>query len=519
MTQATMSRRRGGRAARRAARADGPPESERPVRGGLEGGRYAPLAESDLRALHRAVLEILETVGLADPPPSCVEACTARGARLDRNGRLCFPPALVEDVIAAATRDFALCGRIPELDLEPRGRRVHFGTAGAAVYIVDARSGRYRDSTLADLHDAARLADTLEHLHLFQRPLVCRDLEDPFEMEINTLYACLAGTRKHVGVSFGHPRRLAAALPMLHLLAGSEAAFRSRPFVSLSCCFVVPPLKFAADACRVLEAGARAGIPILLLAAGQAGATAPAALAGAVAQTMAEVLAGLVYLHCVVPGAPALLGPWPFVSDLRTGAMSGGSGEQALLMAACAQMGRFYGIPTGVASGMTDSKVCDQQAGYEIGINHALVANAGANILYEAAGMRGSLLGFSFEGLVIDNDAVGAVLRTLRGIETGTDGLSVEVVREVCIAGPGHYLGHPQTLDLMRRGYLYPVVGDRSNPREWLERGATTVLDRAVALTEDILHRHRPRYIDRRTDEEIRRRLPIRLPPPETGGG
>lgn len=516
MTRATMVRRRGGRAARRAERAS--PPAEPPVRAGLEGGRYAPLSEGELRAIHEAALDILETVGLADPIPSCVAACTARGARLDERGRLCFPRGLVEDVIAAAPRDFALCGRDPELDVHPRGRRVHFGTAGAAVHIVDARSGRYRDSTLADLYDAARIVDRLEHLHLFQRPLVCRDIADPFEMEVNTLYACLAGTRKHVGVSFGHPRQLAAAREMLYLLAGSEDAFRARPFASLSCCFVVPPLKFAADACRVLEAAAYTGIPVLLLAAGQAGATSPAALAGAVAQAVAEVLAGLVYLHAVVPGAPAVLGPWPFVSDLRTGAMSGGSGEQALLMAACAQMGRFYDLPTGVASGMTDSKLCDQQAGYEIGINHALVANAGANILYEAAGMRASLLGFCLEGLVIDNDAIGAVLRTLKGIEVGPDSLSVEVVREVCVSGPGHYLGHAQTLDLMERAYLYPVVGDRSSPREWIERGATTVVDRAIGLTEDILRRHRPRYIERRIDEEIRRHLPIRLPPVDAGG-
>ncbi len=513
MTQAMVTRRRGGRTARRAERARVPPAAERPVRAGLEGGSYGPLSESDCRAIHEAALDILETVGLADPIPSCVELCTARGARLSEHGRLCFPRALVEEVISAAARDFPLCARDPELDIHPGGRRVHFGTAGAAVHIVDARSGRYRESTLADLHDAARIVDLLEHLHLFQRPLVCRDLEDPYEMEINTLYACLAGTRKHVGVSFGHPRQLAAALGMLHLLAGSEEAFRARPFVSLSCCFVVPPLKFAEDACRCLEVAVRAGMPVLLLAAGQAGATSPAALAGAVTQAVAEVLAGLVYVHCIEPGAAALLGPWPFVSDLRTGAMSGGSGEQALLMAACAQMGRFYDIPTGVASGMTDSKVCDQQAGYEIGINHALVANAGANIVYEAAGMRASLLGFSLEGLVIDNDAIGAVLRTLRGIDTGPDSLSVEVVREVCIAGPGHYLGHPQTLDLMQKSYLYPVLGDRSSPKEWIERGSTTVLDRAIALTEDILRRHRPRYIEPELDAAIRARLPIRLPP------
>jgi trimethylamine--corrinoid protein Co-methyltransferase len=45
----------------------------------------------------------------------------------------------------------------------------------------------------------------------------------------------------------------------------------------------------------------------------------------------------------MAPGHPAVFGTWPFVSDLRTGAMSGGSGEQALLSAGCAQMHKFYG--------------------------------------------------------------------------------------------------------------------------------------------------------------------------------
>ncbi len=85
-------------------------------------------------------------------------------------------------------------------------------------------------------------------------------------------------------------------------------------------------------------------MPVLLLSAAQAGATSPAALAGTIVQAVAECLAGLVYVNALKPGAPAIFGTWPFVSDLRTGAMSGGSPEQALLSAGCAQMGHFYDL-------------------------------------------------------------------------------------------------------------------------------------------------------------------------------
>ncbi len=237
-----------------------------------------------------------------------------------------------------------------------------------------------------------------------------------------------------------------ASLEMLHAIAGSEAKWRERPFVSQSNCFVVPPMKFATDACRCLEAAVAGGMPVLLLSAGQAGATAPASLAGALAQEVAEVLAGLVYVNAIKPGHPAIFGLWCFVSDLRTGAMSGGSPEQALLSAMAGQMAHYYDLTGGTASGMTDSKVADAQAGAEKALNHALVGNSGANLIYESAGMHASLLGFSLESLVIDNDVIGAAQRTIRGVRVDEETLSFETIRDVCLNGPGHYLGSEQTL-------------------------------------------------------------------------
>ena len=234
--------------------------------------------------------------------------------------------------MARAARHFVLHGQDPKHDMEPWGSRVYFGTAGAAVHIVDAKTGVYRDSTTKDLYDIARVVDTLEHLHFYQRSVVCREVATPLEMDINTAYASVSGTTKHVGTSWVQPQHVEASLEMLHLIAGGEDKWRARPFVSQSNCFVVPPLKFAYDACLCLETAVRGGMPVLLLSAGQAGATAPAALATALVQEVAECLAGLVYVNAIKPGAPAIFGTWCFVSDLRTGAMSGGSPEQALAL-------------------------------------------------------------------------------------------------------------------------------------------------------------------------------------------
>jgi trimethylamine--corrinoid protein Co-methyltransferase len=513
MTEADCTtRRRGGRETRRALRAQPLSIADSAVRPGMSGGQYKPLTDADMQRIHAAALTLLETVGLDRAIPSCVEAMTARGCFRNSHDRLCIPRGLVEDVLATCARHFVLHARDPRHDLEPWGNKVYFGTAGAAVHIVEPETRSYRESLLVDLYDAARIVDLCDNIHFFQRTLTARDMITGHDLDINTLYACIAGTSKHVGTSMVEPAHVEECLRMLHVVAGSEAKWRERPFVSQSNCFVVPPMKFAEDACRCLEAAARGGMPVLLLSAAQAGATSPAALAGTVVQAVAECLAGLVYINCVVPGAKAIWGPWPFVSDLRTGAMSGGSGEQALITSACAQMGHFYDLTVGSAAGMCDAKLPDMQAGYEKGVTAGISALTGVNMLYESAGMHASLLGFCHESLLIDNDMLGAINRNVRGIEVNDDTISLDVISKVCLEGPGHYLGSEQTLALMQKEYVYPLIANRMSPKEWYEAGRPDIVERATARKREILSGYYPDYLAADVDSVLRGNHDIKLP-------
>ena len=509
MTKKTS--RMGGRAARQALRAAPIPEEEKPVRPGLQSGRYQPLTQEEVERIHEAALQTLETIGFANALPSIIERVTAAGGTYTEDERLLIPRSLVDEALAECAKNITLHGQDPRYDLELSGSRAYFGTAGAAVHIVDTVKREYRESTAQDLYDAARIVNQMEHIHFFQRSMVLRDIEDPAQMDFNTCYAAIAGTAKHVGTSFVEPAHAHQAIDMLEMIAGGEAAWRERPFVSCSCCFVVPPMRFAEDACRVLEACVERGMPVLLLAAGQAGATSPASLAGAVVQEVAEVLGGLVYVNLIKPGHPAIFGTWPFVSDLRTGAMSGGSGEQAVLMAACGQMGRYYGLPTGIAAGMADAKLPDAQSGYEKAYTNVLAGHSGANLIYEAAGMHASLLGCCLESYVIDNDMLGAINRTIRGIEITEESLSVDTIRDVCIGGPSHFLGHNQTMTLMQRDYVYPELGDRLSPKEWNEKGRPDLLEMARTKVAEILSGARPSHLSLEMDRQIRDHFPVRL--------
>ena len=500
--------RAGGRAARRALRQAPLEEALRPIRPGLKGGQYRPLSEEGERKIHEAALTALWEIGLSQAPDTGIEIMTKAGAVLGDNGRLHFPRSLVEDMVDKAARNITLYARDSEYDLTLSNKRTYFGTAGAAVHVVDAATGDYHPSTTQDLYQAAQLAQQLDNIHFFQRSMVCRDVEDPLLMDINTLYASCAGTQKHVGTSFSDPDNVDPCFDLIHMIAGDEAKWRARPFISNTNCFVVPPMRFATESCTTMEYCIRHGMPILLLSAGQAGATAPASLALAITQAVAECLAGVVYVNALSPGHPAIFGTWPFVSDLRTGAMSGGSAEQALLSAGCAQMHQFYDLPGGAAAGISDSKLTDMQAGWEQGITNVLAGLAGLNMVYEAAGMHASLLGFSLESLVLGDDILGQVLRCVRGIEVDDDTLNLDVIKSICLDGPGHYLGSDQTLSLMQKDYVYPTLGNRMSPKEWEEVNRPDLLQQAIQRKEALLEAAIPQ-LSPELDQAIRERWSI----------
>lgn len=507
----TQSRRSGGRAARHALRSAPLAEDVRPVRSGMAGGNLKALSDAEVLRIHKAALTVLDEIGIADAPQSGIEIMVNAGARLGDDGRLRFAPSLVEDMLAKAARDITLHGRKPEHDLILSGTNVHYGTAGAAVNMVDPEGRNYRHSMLQDLHDAARITDRLDNIHFLQRPMVARDLPDNLELDLNTLYACCTGTTKHVGTSITEPANVQDCLELCYAMAGGEGAYRTRPFASNSNCFVVPPLKFATESCEVMEACIRGGMPVLLLSAGMAGATAPATLAGAIVQAVAECLAGIVYVNAVQPGHPAIFGTWPFVVDLRTGAMSIGSGEQALLTAGCAQMHQFYGLPGGAAAGATDSKLPDMQAGWEQMCSNVMAGLSGLNMVYEAAGMHASLLGFCHESLILGDDIIGQALRCLKGIEVTDDTLAIEAMREVCMGGPGHYLGVGETLARMETDYVYPFHGDRTSPKEWEENAKPDLIEGARLRKETMLAEPSRAALDPILDAQIRAQFPIKL--------
>src|SRR3546814_19342242 len=100
----------------------------------------------------------------------------------------------------------------------------------------------------------------------------------------------------------------------------------------------------------------------------------------------------------------------------------------------------------------------------------------------------------------------------LKGIEVTEESLSLDVIDDVC-KGPGHFLGHAQTLALMNSEYLYPGLLDRDSRDDWERKGARHIRDTARERARKVLAKPWPEVNPGDLAAEIRPRFALRLQP------
>jgi trimethylamine---corrinoid protein Co-methyltransferase len=357
------------------------------------------------------------------------------------------------------------------------------------------------------------LQDTLTNVSWFTRCCVATDLPDIFDLDVNTVFALMKGTTKPVATSFTIHDHVAPIMRMVDIGLGGDGTsglFRTMPFLKAHISPMISPMRYGEDAVMVTLACIEHGIPLSCITAAQSGATAPATLAGFLAQSLAETLASLVMVNVIKPGHPMVFSNWPLVVDLRTGSFVGGGGEISVMNAASAQLSNWLGLPSGVASSMTDAKVPDAQYGAEKGISSLAAALAGGNLIYESSGMMASLLGASFEAFILDDEMHSLIYRAMRGVEVNEESLGYEAIREA-VLGPGHFLGGAHTIAAMQRDYFYPTIADRDAPVTWDEKGRPDAWTRAKAAARHVLETHHPSYLSPEAEARMRAEFPIRL--------
>ena len=470
---------------------------------GLVGGRYKPLTDEQVRRIHQASLAILERTGVQVEEPEALRLFTEAGTDVDGN-RVRLPQSLIEDTLDKAPSRVVLAGRNPDNDLILEGARVHIGTGGAALQVLDLETSKIRKAVLRDVADMARIVDALDNIHFYLIPIYPTDMSKE-NVEINKYYASLANTSKHVQAGVYTIQGIRDVVEMCERISGGPEPLRERPIVSFITSWMVSPLKFDAGVTTLLIECCRQRVPVVLSAAPMAGSTAPVTLAGMLAQLNAEQLAGLALTQLAQPGCPVLIGPIPATADMRSGKYLSGSVELGMCNAAITQLAHFYEVPIYNSAGMTEAKIPDIQAGMEKAQSVIQVALAGANFIHHAAGMLEDMSTIAYEQFVIDNELLGMAMHAVRGIEVNDDTLALDVINQV---GPGgHYLMEEHTMRYMRTELYYPsAVFDRQGREMWEETGGTDAWTRAKEIARRILAEHQPEPLDPQVDAWIRER-------------
>ncbi|TKJ31761.1 MAG: trimethylamine methyltransferase [Chloroflexi bacterium B3_Chlor] len=474
-------------------------------RTGLIGGQYKPLSEEQIRRIHEASLAVLEATGISVDNEEAQALFREAGARVDGN-RVRISRAMVEEALDQAPSRVLLAGRDAAHDLLLEGKRIYAGTGGSPTQVLDPGAQTVRPGTLSDLADLVRLADALEHVDFVVIPLYPTDVPT-VNVPINRFYTSLTNTTKHVMGGMDSVRGAEQVLKMGVRIAGSLEALRERPFISCIACWMISPLHLDDGVTDILVHWCRHGLPVVLSSAPMAGSSAPVTLAGTLVQLNAEQLSGIVLTQLIQPRTPVLAGYIPGVADLRTGGYLGGAVEFGMMQAAAAQMAQFYGVPIYCSGGMTDSKLPDQQAGYEKMVTLLLAAMGGCNYIHHAVGMITNMSCVSLEQTVIDDELVGIVKRVLRGINVTDETLATEAIERV---GPGgNFLMDDHTVKFMRSEFFFPKIGNRRDRRVWEQEGKVDTRARAAARAERLLHEHQSPGLPPEVDATLRTEFPI----------
>ncbi len=479
---------------------------------GLDGGIYKPLSSEGIQAIHDASLTILEKTGMTYESGlgETVETLGNAGATVDRDRRrIRFPRDLIRQQIAKAPSQVILYARDGKNDLDLTEDKVHMGTGGAAVKILDLETGQPRSSTLRDLYDLGRLVDRLDHIHFFLRPCIPTDIPEA-DYDANMFYACLKATGKHVMSGVNDEAGLHRVIDMAAMLAGGKQQLKSKPFISIITSFAISPLKLCTQSTLIMQECNRQGIPVALSAAPMSGSTSPMTMAGTLAQLHAEQLAGITICQLTQPGAPLLYGGIPGMANMATMGYSGGGVECGMMNAAIHQLAAHIRVPNYNSAGLTDAKLPDAQAGWEKAMTILLGAMGGSNYMHHSAGMLESMLTVAPEQYVIDDEIIGMACKVLKGIAVDAEHLALEVIDTV---GPsGNFMMSPHTMQYMRSEYFQGNgVTDRKSRHQWDQGGSTDTRERAKAIARKILAAEENSYIPADIEHALRKKFTILL--------
>jgi trimethylamine--corrinoid protein Co-methyltransferase len=452
--------------------------------------RLEVLTPGQIQQIQSATLHVLEHVGVHFPSQRALQVFAEHGAQVDGESQVVrMAPELVTGALSHAPRSYVLSGRAPGTELILDGTASYFGTDGCGTLTLDFETGEQRRSCKEDVARMARVCDFLSSVSFYWPMVSAQDFGRL--APLHELDAAFCNTVKHVQsetVMGEVPAQY--AVRMAEAIAGDRERMRSRPPFSVLICTIAP---LGQDP-EGIEAGmvyAEAGIPVGFMAMPNMGATAPAVPGGALAVGNAEVVSAMVLMQLVAPGAPVFYSLLASVMDPRTADYIVAIPEKYLCNTAAVQLAHDWGVPVlAGAFGMDAAKPATWQIGRDHVYTALMVPLAGADLVTGGGMLKASTL-LVPEQIIYDDEIYHTHRVLVQGIDTGADGLALDVIAAV---GPrGHYLTQEHTRQHLRKLWIPGLT----QPRPPLDGSPLPdIRERARAEFDRILAQHEPEPLD-----------------------
>ncbi|MGC9453251.1 MAG: trimethylamine methyltransferase family protein [Phycisphaerae bacterium] len=479
--------------------------NEKHKRPGIPSQLYKPLTDADVKRVADAALDVLARGGVAVYSPTAREAFKAAGAEVDSESNIVrLPRGLVEDAVASNPSSVTLYARNNEdYNAELTDSKVHYGTGGTALYVLDPDTGERREATTDDVAMNARFVEALDNIHVFTINVYPHNVKNTDDIDPNRFFHALNNTSKHVMGGIYSPVGCRKVVKLAEMVAGDADKLRAEPFVSFIT-LVISPFKIDKEYGEMACYLAGENLPVVVPTEPICGTTSPITLAGNVLTHTAETLAGIAMVQCVKKGAPGICGSVGSITNLTTMDHLGGPIERAMINAAVSQMAQHFEIPLYSTGGTTDAKSVDIQAAYESAMSSLLVAMSGANYIHDIAGLMEADLTVSYEKLVMDDEILGMCQRVLRGIEVDDDTLATDMLIE---KGPAQdYLTEEHTIRYMREEFFMPRLANRDK-RDQMQPD-DEALDRAKRFVKELRGSEARPLLDENIRKQITQEFP-----------
>src|ERR1700761_2574746 len=465
---------------------------------------YEVLGTEGLELLEHNADTILEEIGIEfREDPEALRIFKDAGADV-QGERVHFARGMCRSIIQkSAPRQFTQYARNPARNVVIGGPNTVFAPAYGSPFIRNLDEGR-RYARIEDFRNFVKLAYMANSLH-HSGGTICEPVDLPVnKRHFDMVYTHMKYSDKPYMGSVTHPDRAQDTVEMTKILFGNDyldpGTGKPKTFI-ISLINANSPMTFDATMLGALKTYARNNQATIVTPFILAGAMSPVTVAGTVAQTLAEALAGMTLAQLVNPGAPVILGSFASSLSMQSGAPTFGSPEPALVLYVMAALARRLGVPFRSGGGLCASKIADAQAAFESANTLIPTCLAGVNFVLHTTGWLEGGLSMGYEKFVMDADQAGMMHTLLAGVDLSPNGQALDAMREV---GPGkHFLGCAHTQANFENAFYRSPLADNNSYEQWEAEGATNMSKRANGLWKKLLAEYAPPPLDPAIDEAM----------------